>query len=460
MGALLSTAKGRETPVESLGLVFQAMSAAVLTLNAEGRLVVELLTGEMADIMERMRYNLLDHRLSSTKNGSKPDPTLFPCKFDSVHMSNIPRDSFRDYIGGHLTTFLASRPLLEEDKLSSLHFNNLLNPPEFQDHNAFQSEYLLMYDMDRIRRHFLLARRPGEVTEEQLPPMFRGVISPFAFESYMVWDRVAQKKMAFQELMPKAEFEKWMYGHLLKICLPFPRPASSGSPVYAPLNLTTIIRLMIAMFEVGYPAHWLLGILSSMCSGVITTSARPPKKRVCDASDVDAKHPVQQSTIYAWVPELTTLVSLWHRLLPFGIDSLNASLVTLDNICQYSVAFPPFFAESNRYPHFTLLFWNTEVANAEGPPQGHYALFQDGEGGDCSTSAKAIRENGVVFVTAFRYHFRSRTASFWMRSDVVEKMRAGKWRAFIWRTDTWTSVTEGVDVSSGLVAGERWTGSM
>ncbi|KAG6008119.1 hypothetical protein E4U21_005001 [Claviceps maximensis] len=430
--------KSREmSPVESLAFTFKGFTSSVSLLSSQKRLVIELITGEMADVMERMRYNLLDHRLPSPNNSASTlDSNLFPRKYDYVHVSNIP-----------------------EDKRSSLRFNNLLNPPEFQNHESFQSEYLLMYDMDRIRRHFLVTKRPGEVTDEQLPPMFKGLVSPFAFEGYMVWDRIPQNKMTFQELMPRAEFEKWIHGHLLKICLPYPRPIFSGSPVYAPLNLTTIIRLVIAMFEVGYPAHWLLAILSSMCTGVLTTSARPPAKRVCDVSDVDRKHPVQQSTIYPWVPELTTLLSIWRRLLPFGTDPLDALLVPLNNVCQYSVAFPPFQAENERYPHFMLLFWNTEIATTERPPESNYRLFLDGDAGDGSTSAKRIRKMGIVAVTAFRFHSNSRTAVFWMRSDKIEEMRAGKWRVFIWRTDAWTSASDGVDVSSGVVTGKKWTES-
>jgi len=104
-----------------------------------------------------------------------------------------------------------------------------------------------------------------------------------------------------------------------------------------------------------------------------------------------------------------------------------------------------------------LLFWNTKVANVERPPENNYKLFLDGDGGDRSTSAKKIRQKGIVCVSAFRFNRLSRTAVFWMRSNKIEEMRAGKWKVFIWRTDAWTSVTEGVNVSSGLVTGENWT---
>ncbi|KJZ69859.1 hypothetical protein HIM_10759 [Hirsutella minnesotensis 3608] len=452
MGLLEPTQKANTSSIEQLADVFRAFSISTLTLSIQKRLVVELIVGEMADIMERIRYNLLDYRLSPPNASGTLDPTDFPQTFDYVHMSNIP-----DYIGGHLTSFLAGRPLLKEDRPSSLRFSNLLNPPEFEDHQAFQSEYLLMYDMERIRRHFLVTRRPGEVTKEDLPPTLGTLRHPFAFEGYMTWDRVSSSAMSFKELLPKPEFEKWVYGHFLKICLPYPRPIFSGQPVYAPLNLTAVIRLVIGMFEVGYPAHWLLRIFSCICSGVITTCARPPTNRVCNAADIDATHLAKEISVQPWVAEFTTLLSIWRRLLPFGIDSLSGTLVPLGTIFQYSITFPPFPAKHERVPHFILVFWNTEVGYTTKPPVSIYNLLLDVGGGDSHVSARDIREKGIVCVTAFHYTTASRTAVFWMRADKMEQMIAGKWRAFIWRTDAWKAVTDGVDVSSGISMGKKWT---
>ncbi|CEJ86325.1 hypothetical protein VHEMI04074 [[Torrubiella] hemipterigena] len=290
---------GKPTPTSSIEQhadMFKMFSISTVALNENKRLVVEVIVGEMADIMERMRYNLLDDRLSPPADGETLDPTTFPRTFDYMHMGNIP-----DYIGGILTTFLVGRPLLKEDKVSSLRFNNLLNPPEFGNHQTFQSEYLLMHDTKLICQHFLLSRCPGNDSNRNLPPMLVAMGESFLFEDYMIWDSVPRSTLPFQQLLPKSGLEKWIYAHLLKICLPYPRPMFSGAPVYAPLNLSALIRLISDMLEVGYPAHWLLGIFSSTCAAVITTSARPPTQLVTKPADVETNHPAKAISIQPWV---------------------------------------------------------------------------------------------------------------------------------------------------------------
>lgn len=365
----------------------------------------------------------------------------------------------RDYIGGHLSTFLVVRPLLNEDSPSCIRFNNLLNPPEFESHEAFQSEYLLMHDREQIRKHFNVARRvaPPNPRDEMIKQMMGGMMSPFAFEGDMTWTRQLKAQMTYKELLPRAAFEKWMHGHLLKICLPYPRPIFSSSPVYAPLNLTTLIRLMISMFEVGYPAHWLLRVFSQICSGTLTTTARPPTERVTNPAAADAKHHPKEISVGPWVDEFTTLLSIWRALIPFGVDSLGGALVPLTGINQYSIDFPPFRTEHERLPHFILLFWNTEIGYTLKPPGSiRYVLSGAYDGTSTHALSRALLDKAIVCVTAFQYLAGSRTAVFSMRADKMEKMKTGKWRAFIWRTDAWEAVTDGVDVSAEVVTRKNW----
>jgi hypothetical protein len=44
------------------------------------------------------------------------------------------------------------------------------------------------------------------------------------------------------------------------------------------MNSTTLFRLVERLAEVGYPAHWLSGILVAVCSGVVFTTARAPRR--------------------------------------------------------------------------------------------------------------------------------------------------------------------------------------
>ncbi|KAM3512042.1 hypothetical protein MY11210_004302 [Beauveria gryllotalpidicola] len=448
----------KNNSIDRLADLFRVHTISTMKLHSQKRLTVEMIAGEMTDIMERIRYNALQHRRpdpKSPKNNESSDPTKFPQTYDYIHMSNIP-----DYIGGHLTTFLVVRPLLKENSCSNLRFNNLLNPPEFENHEAFQSEYLLMHDMEHIKRHFLVRRRPGANIADNpiFKSMFAGKISSFAFEGDMIWDRLPRAQMSYQQLLPRAAFEKWIHGHFLKICLPYPRPIFSGSPVYAPLNLSTVIHLMISMFEVGYPAHWLLRVFSQLCSGVITTTARPPTYRVTDAPAADAVHQPKEFSVQPWVSEFTTMLSIWCGLIPFGMDSLGGALVPLTDINQYSIDFPPFAAEHERLPHFILLFWNTKLGYTLKPPASLYSMLSgNGDYATTHASPKDLLDKTIVCVTAFQYIMESRTAVFSMRADKMEEMKAGEWRAFIWRTDAWQAVTDGVQVSHGLVTRQNWS---
>lgn len=158
-----------------------------------------------------------------------------------------------DYIGGHLTTFLGARPLLRDHIQASLRFINLLNPPMFDSHESFQAEYLLMPDKKQIEKHFHFTREadPFQSMVDRMAPLGMA----FAMEGYFDWRPAPVNKLSFSQLMSREQLETWIYGHVLKICLPCPRPLYSDHPVYAPLNLTIIIRLLAHLFVIGYPAH-------------------------------------------------------------------------------------------------------------------------------------------------------------------------------------------------------------
>jgi hypothetical protein len=134
------------------------------------------------------------------------------------------------------------------------------------------------------------------------------------------------------------------------------------------------------------------------------------------------------------------------------MDSLSGTLVPVDTIVHYSITFTPVPIPTDLTRHFMLVFWNTEVGRSAKPPASIRDLLVDG-----AASHRDVREKGIVCVSAFRYTTASRTATLWMRSDVMEQMMAGKWRAFIWRTDTWEATTPGVDVSAGVETGKNWT---
>lgn len=312
-----------------------------------------------------------------------------------------------DYIGSPLTVFLSARPLLREQKQANMRFNNLLNPPMFDSHENFQAEYLLMHDDKRIADHLAVVRE----REPELPSVLRSMMPfpSFAVEDYLIWSAVTDKQLNWSERMKRQEFETWIYGHLLKVCLPYPRPLFSHSPVNAPMYLTVLFRLLERMSEKGYPAHWMSGILASVCTGEVVTNARAPRGIVVHQDDLARTKPKRKISVAPWRAEFTTLLSIWRRLLPFGVITPRNTLVPLSDIVEYQVTFPLFREDQLRLPHFTLVFWDTKFRR---PPVNLRGLLLDDEDGAFPESVRKARDHGVHVVTTFRFVTHTRTASF------------------------------------------------
>ena len=456
--AFMSGARARvKGVIGQVGAFFEviAQSIDMLAANKTSATTIEMVAAEMTDFMERLQYDLLDYRKEgkpAPKNG--PDPSKFPKRFDRMHLSNIP-----DYVGGIVSPAVFARPLLKQHQSpapaaghrSNLRFIVLLNSTAFHSHEQFQSEYMLMPSAEpRISSHFGLRRLPHPVDE------------PFYAEPYIVWELVAQPQqktpiIPWAKLMNRGQLEKWLYGFFLKTCLPYPRPKEIGnSPVYSPFNLTIFLRLVARMHEVGYPAHWLSSILSSICSGTITTTARAPRSLVMTPEEVAKVFSPRKISVKPWTAEFTTVLGVWRPLLPFGVTT--AATPSAEGVVRCSLAFPILEGTSFRCPHFMIVFWNLKGGTKH--PRYLRNVLLDDELGDNSQLARDARESRVHIVTVFRYVTETRTATFWLRKDVVDELVGGggkgDWTAFIGRTDTWEKQNEAVKVAGSLVIGESW----
>jgi hypothetical protein len=341
------------------------------------------------------------------------------------------------------------RPLLREDRPSRLKFNNLLNPPMFESHDHFQAEYLLMYKNEQIADHFSMVRRntdPVDLLDKE----------PFMLEGYWEWEGLPARKLSHGKgMMSRQALEKWLFGFFLKICLPFPREKFTDRPVYSPLNLTAFLRLVSHLAEIGYPAHWLAGILSSIYEGTITTSARPPSDEVTHPRDIDGNsEPMQELTVVPWTAQFTTLLSIWSQLMPFGLITSPGNLVSPTDIAEFTVDFPPFIDTYLRTPHFVLVFLSDDVA--PGLPSGDLWYFLRHDEGMAGWEVLLLDECVHVFNT-IKFASATQTASFWCRTDFMQKIKdEGGWEVAIWRVDTGEKVTKGVKVREGVTMKGLW----
>lgn len=230
-----------------------------------------------------------------------------------------------------------------------------------------------------------------------------------------------------------------MYRLFLKLALPKDRPARDFVLIYSPLNLTAFIRLCSHLHGMGYPAHWIGGVLSSILSGSITTKARPPRSEPLKIREVrdETSNAVLEQCTAPFRAEMSTLVSLWQQAgaLPFGF--LSPDIADVGLVHKYSVTFdevPDIVAET---PSFVLLLFDAGLLPPRIESLRPYLLSD--EKADKSPRAQAVRERGLHILSVWDWHRSSKTASFWLRKDILERRDASSWGLSIWRTDNWIS---------------------
>lgn len=142
--------------------------------------------------------------------------------------------------------------------------------------------------------------------------------------------------------MPRERLETWLYRLFLKLTIPAHKPAiQSWVLINSPLNLTVFYRLLLHLSNIGYPAHWLSGVLDNLLSGRITTTARAPRSDSLKIKETKASKPRLSQSIKPFVAELSTLASIWQSALPFGV--LSTAIPRAQEIRKYSIIFPEVF---------------------------------------------------------------------------------------------------------------------
>ncbi|CAD0111640.1 unnamed protein product [Aureobasidium uvarum] len=287
-------------------------------------------------------------------------------------------------------------------------------------------------------------------------PLFKDMELPvFDLQGYTLWTVGPSIPLRGDKFMTRDANEKYFQAHLLKVCLPYPRPAHiSDAVVLSPLNLTMLFRLANHFHKNGCPAHWLSDVFGNLLTGNITTNARAPRHQVLKVEEARRSYLSISTCIKPWIAELSTLVSIWKDLLPFGLLFSNSLIPSLDSVRNYSIKFPEPAGDSLDILTFTLVFWDHEQGSL--PVKLRNTLLDD-EHGNRSGQAKRIRESGIHVLTTFKWASEISTASFWLRSDVIDTMQQGDWKAYIWRLDSWECVTSGVSVQDYVQAGRNWT---
>ncbi|KAI1480574.1 hypothetical protein F4774DRAFT_424825 [Daldinia eschscholtzii] len=394
---------------------FEKVSLNLVQLR--GRLTMEMIVSDMAEVLERMRYGILDRPKQKGDAGNTDLSTTidWPLRYHLIHLNNIP-----DFCGGSLTSFLYGPPVLKKGVGSGL---TLCSLKGWENIDHFNSESLLMHDQKLIEKHFQVKLAKEHSRQET-----------FMFQYYR-WEKSETGCQSLDKLMPRESFFRWLFAHYLKLCIPFPRPPNELC-LFASLNITTFTRLLVQMGELGYPGHWLSSIITSLSRGTVTTTARAPRSKLLEPSVVDKVYPSRTICVKPWSAELTTLIAQWRSLIPYTVVVPSGLLPPPEAIIEYSVKIPHTWAPYLDCPEFILVFWNARKYPV--PPRDLYAVVLDDERGSKAPIMQEMREDGFHILTTVDYVMDTCTATFWLRSDVMESMLRENWSVFIGRTDMWT----------------------
>jgi hypothetical protein len=409
------------------------------------RLRIEACVGDITTVLEEIRHGVVGHRRPVNNDEASQtaaqvhtsDPKVsasslqdiddYPKAYDRIHLSNIP-----DYIGGTLSSYLYALPLTYPGKSSYITSTCLRNPPRFRTIASFDNEYTALHDPSDLAKVFQVKLAENKDANKNMPAC-----------GYNIWEHQTCSK-ALTDLMPRDRLETWLHRLFLKIAIPKDKQAVIDTVlIYSPLNLTAFLRLLVHLYEASYPAHWLSHFWTEILSGTPTSSARPPRTELLALKESKSNLSVKEQSLVPVRAQLTTLTALWRPVLPFGIASPH--IPKIETIHKYTVKFQDISDHAANVPTFILAFCDLELLPLGARSIRKYVLSD--ELADKFSEARRLHKKGLHIISAWDYDRPSKTATFWLRHNVMDAMKrvsgarhpapASQWAVAVWRTDNW-----------------------
>jgi len=386
---------------------------AVAMKRLQNRLVVEVIHGEISDILEAIRYRTLDRADN------------FPSEYDQVHLSNIPLvppacytadidqglTPTRDYIGGILTSVIFAMPVTKRNLHSAIASNCLLNTPLWISLASYYTEYLLLTEPEAVKQLMCIVQKPSQGDDVLIEKVHKSLCSlplhvrqnmevgplremgleavrkmstetlqktdlrsiraqHFGHENkqylsdYTRWCRSSISQFDYAALLPRASLQRWLCALFFKITLPVNRLDAQPSSlrVYSPINLTIFVRVFMHLKQLGYPAHWLSEVLEQLLEDRVITSARPPQTSPLKISEAQKEMPMKRLSTAPWIVEMATLAVILQPVLGFPL--FTNCLPEPSSICFYTFIPTPVLDFYPNLPVYNLLFMDRELLKA------------------------------------------------------------------------------------------------
>ncbi|KAL8759612.1 MAG: hypothetical protein Q9199_000656 [Rusavskia elegans] len=294
---------------------------------------------------------------------------------------------------------------------------------------------------------------------------------PYPLAEYLHWNRTNHGPLSFERLLPRPKLTTSLFTMFYKIVLPADRSSQEwGELVYAPLNLTIFIKILIHLHGLGYPAHWLSEPLVQVLKDQVTTSARSPESSPLHIAEAQRQNPTKHLTTAPFMAEMTTLTLVFLPTLPFAV--IITTVPEVAQIHEYKITFKILIQPGDRIglPVFVLIFWDDTLAKGvlgaplDGFPEIRQILHPDGRLGHTSIpreEVQKLRQQGLRMVTTFQWNAQDSSASLCIPKKVIDDMQQSeRWKSAILRTDRWEFASLSVPLLktklNTVSEGRRW----
>jgi Domain of unknown function (DUF4470) len=420
---------------------FQMVVVALRRIR--GRLSAEYLLSDVTEAIDEIRYGLVEGR-----------DTAAPVVFDLVHLSNA-----ADCVGSSSGVFriiYASKILNDSQNarlmISARHFDLWKG-----SHEESHSDYMTASDVETLFKTSQM-----QVTGKKGQSVSTSSLS-MGYKLELRRDRLAA--FPYEHLLSRAELTRFMYAQFFSLTVPCGRVSSSGydsNHTASAYNLTNFFDLLVHLHDIGYPAHWLADVLVKILGDGVNASPSPPRTpdetnpRINNTANPTALENVYGSSVGPFIPELSTLTTMFQRVLPFSVIATN--LPSSASIYQYSINFNkplPFLKENGS--RLLLIIYNIHA----------YAPTAE------STNVP-FPEEGCMPITTFTYtrdNDDNASAKFWMGENLMNQIQAQSfspegtcnwYSTVLHKSDSsaWIPCSEEpAKIDSAVVKGKQWISS-
>ncbi|TVY65622.1 hypothetical protein LSUE1_G006743 [Lachnellula suecica] len=362
--------------------------------------------------------------------------------------------SVRDYVGGHLTTFLYAMPLLKRTPASVCLSKCLRNPPLWNKFEDYLAHYQLITTDDMLRK----------LTGVQGPTLCR--LPDYTFYS---WHGKLLKLPGFDSLLQRNAFKAWFYALFFQVALPFNCDIQDDQLiVYAPLNLTILFPLMEQLRLLGYSSHWMSECLENIIGNKVITTSRPPRVMPTRVKEAEKTYLNKKLTTTPFSAEMATLARIFQPLLPFSVPK---NVLSLEPIYGYNFYLQSYVPMAGQINCLVLVLWNDDCLNSVGDEllggvsSMHRDLWpvMDPSWGDevdkifKGSACEKFRETEAVFWSTFKCDLKTKIATAWMPESMVQEAKNKGWACGLWRTDIWRQMFFEPDyVKVAASRGTKW----